>query len=133
MTRIATYFQNQNNLRTLQQANQGAALSSYQISTGLRAQKISDYNTDISRVLNLRDVSNRTEVYLDNLKNAETTVKATEGALQQMLDVLSDALNTATLGRNQNSGATRGTLAPKAQSSDETNVRKLCASKRFCA
>lgn len=120
MTRIATAYQNQTTLRTLQQASQGMALSSYQVSTGLRAQKISDYNAQTNKVLTLRDVSNRTEVYMGNLKNAENTIKATEGAIQQMVDLLSDAVSTATLGRNENSANTRAALAPKAQSLAES-------------
>jgi flagellar hook-associated protein 3 FlgL len=120
MTRIATYYQNQNVLRTLQQASQGLALSSYQVSTGLKAQKISDFNADTNRVLTLRDVQDRTAVYLDNLTNAGNTVKATESALQQMTDLLADATSTATLGRNENSASTRAALAPKAQSLAES-------------
>ena len=120
MTRIATAFQNQTTLRTLQQASQGIALSSYQVSTGLKAQKISDFNAQTNQVLTLRDVKNRTDVYLGNLKNAENTIKATEGALQQMIDLLGDATSTATLGRNANSASTRAALAPKAQSLAES-------------
>jgi flagellar hook-associated protein 3 FlgL len=120
MTRIATAFQNQTTLRTLQQANQGIALSSYQVSTGLKAQKTSDFDGQTYQVLTLRDVKNRTEVYLNNLKGAENNVKATESTLQQMLDLVGDAISTATLGRNENSANTRAALAPKAQSMAES-------------
>ncbi len=120
MTRIATYFQNQNTLRTLQNASQGIALSSFQVSTGLRAQRLSDFDADTNRVMSLRDVRDRTDVYLNNLTSATNTVKATEGALQQLTDLLADATSTATLGRNENSASTRFTLAPKAQSLAES-------------
>ena len=120
MTRIATYYQNQATLRTLQQANEGLALSSFQVSTGLKAQRVSDFNADTNRVLTLRDVRDRTDVYLNNLTNAGNMVKATESALQQMTDLLADATSTATLGRNENSANTRAALAPKAKSLAES-------------
>jgi flagellar hook-associated protein 3 FlgL len=120
MSRIATYFQNQTTLRTLQNASQGLALASYQVSTGLKAQRVSDFDADTNRVLTLRDVQDRTNIYVNNLTNATNTVKATEGALQQLTDLLGDATSTATLGRNENSATTRQTLAPKAQSLAES-------------
>jgi len=120
MTRIATYYQNQTTLRTLQNASQGLALTSYQVTTGLRAQRLSDFESDTNRVLSLRDVSERTNVYLGNLSNATNSVKATEKVLQQMSDLLADAISTATLGSNQNSADTRLALAPKAQSLAES-------------
>jgi flagellar hook-associated protein 3 FlgL len=121
-TRIATYYQNQNTLRNLQLANAGMALSSYQVSTGLRAQRLSDFGGETNRVLTLRDVKDRTDVYMKNLTNATNTTKATESALQQMTDLLADAVSTATLGRNQNSASTRAALAPKAQSLAESFI-----------
>jgi flagellar hook-associated protein 3 FlgL len=120
MSRIATYFQNQSTLRTLQNANQGISLASYQVSTGLKAQRVSDFDADTNRVLTLRDVQKRTNIYLGNLTNANNTVKATEGALQQLSDLIGDSISTATLGRNENSANTRKTLAPKAQSMAES-------------
>lgn len=120
MSRIATYYQNQTTLRTLQNASQGLALASYQVSTGLKAQRVSEFEADTNRVLTLRDVKDRTNVYISNLTNASNTVKATEGALQQLSDLLGDATSTATLGRNENSASTRQTLAPKAQSLAES-------------
>ncbi|MCA3244412.1 MAG: hypothetical protein INF43_03780 [Alphaproteobacteria bacterium] len=120
MSRIATYFQNQTTLRTLQNASQGLSLASYQVSTGLKAQRVSDFDADTNRVLTLRDVQERTNIYLGNLTNASNTVKATEGALQQLSDLIGDAISTATLGRNENSANTRQTLAPKAQSMAES-------------
>ncbi len=120
MSRIATYYQNQTTLRTLQNASQGLALASYQVSTGLKAQRMSDFDAETNRVLTLRDVKDRTDIYINNLTNANNTVRATEGALQQLTDLLSDATSTATLGRNENSATTRQTLAPKAQSLAES-------------
>ncbi len=124
-TRIATYFQNQNSLRTLQQASSNMALTSYQVSTGLKAQRLSDYEAETNRVLTLRDVQDRTNVYINNLTSATNTTKAVESALQQMTDLLADATSTATLGRNQNSASTRAALAPKAQSLAESFMTLL--------
>lgn len=120
VTRIATIAQNQATLRNLQLANQGMALTTYQITTGNKAQNLSDVAADSKQILTLRDVQTRTQTYLDSLNNIKNNLTAAESALQQMSDLLGDANSVATLGRNENSAETRATLAPKAQSLAES-------------
>lgn len=120
VTRIATYFQNQTTLRNLQLSNQGLSLTSYQITTGLKAQNLSDLPADSFKLLNLRDVQSKTKTYLDNSSSAANQLNAVETALQQLTDILADASSVATLGRNENSATTRATLVPKAQSLAES-------------
>lgn len=120
VTRIATYFQNQNTLRNLQLSNQSLNLTSYQITTGLKAQNLSDISSEAYQLLSLRDVKSRTQDYLDNATAAKNQLTAVESALQQMTDILSDAASTATLGRNESSAETRATLVPKVQSMTES-------------
>lgn len=120
ITRIATYFQNQNSLRNLQQSNEGLALTSYQITTGNKARSLSDVASDSNQILGLRDVLQRTDVYQSNITSAKNVLQSAENALAGMVDMLSEAASTATLGRNENSAATRASLAPKAQAIADT-------------
>jgi flagellar hook-associated protein 3 FlgL len=118
--RIATSFQNQNSLRSLRQSEAELALSTYQISSGNKARTLADVPTDANRILTLREVQTRTVVYTGGMTTASNSLKATEAALQSMTDLLEDAAQTATLGRNENSAATRSSLAPKAKSLADT-------------
>jgi flagellar hook-associated protein 3 FlgL len=120
VSRIATAFQNQTTLRNLQASNAELSLTTYQISTGNKARVMSDVSGDASRILSLRDVHSRNKVYVEGMNNAENQLKSVEAALQSMTDLLEDAAQTATLGRNENSAATRATLAPKAKSLADT-------------
>ena len=120
VNRIATASQNAATLRNLQEANRGMALSTYQITTGLKSQTLSDDSGNSHQLLTLKDVQNRTTTYLSNITGASNQLKATESALQQMTDLLSEAASLATTGRNENSASTRATLAPKAQALAES-------------
>lgn len=115
VTRIATSTQNAATLRNLQEANRNMALSTYQITTGLKTRTLSEDAGNSYKLLTLRDVQTRTNTYLSNLTGASNQLKATENALQQMTDILSEASSLATTGRNENSADTRASLAPKAQ------------------
>lgn len=120
VTRVATSFQNAATLRNLQQANQGMALSAYQVTTGLKSRTLSEDSGNSHQLLTLKDVQTRTNTYLSNLKSASNQLTATESAMQQMTDLLSEASSLATTGRNENSAQTRSTLAPKAQAIAES-------------
>lgn len=120
VTRVATAFQNENTLRNLQLANQGMALTTYQITTGLKSQKISDDPANMNTIISLRDVSTKTASYLANLSTAKNTLTSAESALNQLTDLLSDAVSLATTARNESSADTRATLAPKAQALAES-------------
>lgn len=115
VSRIATSSQNLASLRNLQEANRGMALSTYQITTGLKTRTLSEDAGNSYKLLTLRDVQTRTNTYMSNLGNVNNQLKATENALTQMTDLLSEATALATSGRNENSGETRASLAPKAQ------------------
>lgn len=120
VTRIATYFQNQNSLRNLQKANEGIALTSYQITSGNKARRLADTASDSTQILDLRNVLARTATYQSNINTATNRLKAAENALSGMTDMLAEAASVATLGRNENSADTRASLAPKAQAIVET-------------
>jgi len=115
VTRISTASQNAATLRNLQSSNAAMALSTYQITTGLKARTLSEDSGNANKLLTLRDVQTRTTTYISNLNSANQQLKAAESALQQMTDLLSEATSLATTARNENSASTRDTLAPKAQ------------------
>jgi flagellar hook-associated protein 3 FlgL len=119
-TRIATNFQSQNSLRSLQQANEALTKTSFQVTSGLKAQRLSDLVADGSAVLTLRDVQAKNKVYLDNLTTVKNQLQASESTLQQLSDLLGEAISVGSLGRNENSATVRASLAPKAQSVTES-------------
>lgn len=116
VSRIATAFQNQTSLRNLQKSSDGIALSIYQATTGNKARNLSEIPQEANRILSLRELQTRNTTYVTGMTSANNQLKAMESALQSMSDLLQDAAQTATLGRNENSATTRATLAPKAQS-----------------
>lgn len=120
VARIATASQNLATLRTLQQSNASMALSTYQITTGLKSRTLSDDSGNSQRLLTLQDVQTRTNTYISSLASAKNQLTASESALQQMSDLLAEASSLATTGRNENSADTRATLAPKAQALAES-------------
>ena len=115
VTRVSTLFQNQTSLRNLQQTNSAMELTTYQITSGQKARTLADLGTDATKVLTLRDVQARTGVYAENITSATNTLKASEQALQDMSDLISQATSLATQGTNENSAATRASLAPQGQ------------------
>ena len=115
VARITTASQNAATLRTLQASNSAMALSTYQVTTGLKSRTLSDDAGNANKLLTLRDVQTRTNTYVNNLNSANQQLTAAENALQQITDLLSEATSLATTARNENSASTRQTLAPKAQ------------------
>ncbi|MCP5405309.1 MAG: hypothetical protein H6922_03695 [Pseudomonadaceae bacterium] len=120
VTRIATYFQNQTNLRNLQTANEGLALTSYQVTSGNTGRRLADTAESSNQIVSLRDVLARTDVYQSNITTATNRLNSAENALAGMVDLLSEAASVATLGRNENSASTRQSLAPKVQAIADT-------------
>lgn len=120
VSRISTHFQSTETLRNLQTSAKNLDTTSYQVTTGYTAKTLADIASDAQQVLTLRDVQTRTDTYLSNLTSAKNFVTATESTLQQMTDMLTDANNLATLGRNENDPTTRAALAPKAQALTES-------------
>lgn len=118
--RIATGFQNQTALSQIQKNNEELAKQTFQISTGLRANKLSGMAGDAAQLLDLQDVQKKTDMYVRNIDTASNRLKSTESALQSMNDLLVEATSLATLGRNENTASSRAALAPKAQSIAET-------------
>lgn len=113
--RVATNFVNQQSLIRLQTTSADLATTSYQISSGLKAQNFSDIAEDVSQLLDLQDLKANNEQYVENLQLVNSRLKAQENALQGMSDLLVEAANLYTLGRNENTAEVRATLAPQAE------------------
>lgn len=115
VSRIATSSQNAATLRSLQEANEGMALSTYQITTGLKSRTLSDDAGNANQILTLKDVQTRTTAYMSNLTSANNQLTATSNTLNQMTDLITSAISLATTGRNENSASVRASLAPNAE------------------
>jgi flagellar hook-associated protein 3 FlgL len=114
--RISTAFQNKRSLLSLQEANGKLSELTYQVTSGYKARRLSEIASVSDKILTLRDVQARNEVFQNNITSATNQIKAAETALSQLTDLLASASSLATLGRNENSATTRATMAPKAQS-----------------
>ena len=115
MTRVPTNFQFQQSLGNLQNVQQRLDLTTYQISSGLRAQQFSDIATEANELLNLQDLRSINNQYITNIDTVDSRLNATENAVQGLSDLLIEAANVWTLGRNENTAETRATLAPNAE------------------
>ena len=115
MTRISTNYQFQTNVSNMQKLNVSLNKSSYQISTGLKAQNFQDIATDVNELLNLQDQGSLNKQYVKNIETAQSRLSSAESAVQGMVDLVIDAANVWTLGRSENTPETRASLAPKAE------------------
>ncbi|MBI1363569.1 MAG: hypothetical protein GC134_06260 [Proteobacteria bacterium] len=118
--RVATAFQTQTSLTQMQQSNASLQTLTAQITSGLKAQRFEEIAGEANQLLNLKDLQGNTDIYIKNLESADAMLKAQESALNSISDLLVEAANLYTLGRNENAADVRATLAPKAQGIAET-------------
>lgn len=120
MTRISTAYLAQQNISRIQKSNVELAKASYQLTSGYKAERYEEIAGDTNQLLNLVDLQNNNNTYIKNLQNSAAQLKAMENALQSLADSLIEAVNLATLGRNENEADVRATLAPKAEGIAQT-------------
>lgn len=118
--RVATSYMNQQSLLRMQQNNADLELTSYQITSGLKAQQFSDISEDVAQLLDFQDLYANNDQYVENLNLVNTRLSSMENALQGMSDLLVEAANLYTLGRNENTADVRATLAPEAEGLTES-------------
>lgn len=118
--RVASFFSNQLSLTQLQKSNARLGDLTFQISSGLKARRFEDMATEANTLLNLKDVRANTNTYIENIDSAQSRLRAMEGALQAMVDIVVEAANVWTLGRNENAPDVRATMAPKAEGLTES-------------
>ena len=118
--RVATFFQHQQALDSLQRTNQSLDKYSYQLTSGLKAQSYQDIAGDVNQLLNLKDLKNNNTTYMSNISTADSRLSAMDNALQGMSDLLTQAASVYTLSRNELSADTRATIAPQAEGLAET-------------
>lgn len=115
LTRVSTSFQNQTSLRQLQLSQSNLQGTTGQITTGFRSDRLGGFADDANTLLDLKDVQNNTQSYLNNITTAQSRISASESALQGFSDILEEAANIATLARTENSSSTRAAIAPSAE------------------
>ena len=120
VTRIATAAIQTASLDRMQQSNTKLARLTSQITSGLKADRFQQIATDSAQMLNLQGLRLNTDQYIENLGAADARLKASENALQGMSDLIVEAANLWTLGRNENSADVRANLAPKAENLTRT-------------
>lgn len=120
MSRIATATFNRNAIEQLQSSNVNLAKTTFQVTSGLVAERFEDIAADAAQLLNLQDLRGLNDQYIQNMNTVASRLQSTENALQGMNDLIVEAANLWTLGRNENTAEVRANLAPKAEGLTET-------------
>lgn len=115
MTRIATYYRQTQTLGQIQKASVNLDTTSYQLTSGLKARRYEEIAGDTNQLLTLKNLTQHNNTYIKNIDAVQSRLSATENAVQSLADLLVDAANLATQGRNELSPEVRATLAPKAK------------------
>lgn len=123
--RVATFFQQQQNLARIQQTTSSLSTLSFQATSGFKAQRFEDMAQEATQLFNLQEIRNNNDVFIGGLQQAEARLVASEDALNSIVDLLTEAANVYTLGRNELSPEVRATIAPKAQGLADTFVQLL--------
>ena len=120
VSRVSTGYQNDMSLRQLQKTQVEIEKTTYQITTGYKGNDLLSYSSDLNSLLNIYDLQNNTQMYLNNITTAQGRLESTESALNSLTDLLSSAANLWTIASNENSSDVQATLAPQAESLTET-------------
>ncbi|MEC9291827.1 MAG: flagellin [Pseudomonadota bacterium] len=120
VTRISTSFLNSTLVNRLQTSNVQIAKNTYQISSGLEARRYEDISTETNALFDLKELRSSNERYIRNIEDVTARLSSSENALQGLSDLMADASNLWTLGRNENSAESRAALAPKAEALTRT-------------
>ncbi len=120
VTRVSTYFQNQNSLGQLRQSFSNLDQLTYQITTGLKDDKLSGFAGEANKLLDLYNLQENANSYLDNIDTASSRLSATEDALQGLNDLLQDAASLWTIARNETTPETRASLSAEAEALTES-------------
>ncbi len=123
--RVATFYQQQQNLARIQNTTSSLSTISYQVTSGFKAERYEDMAQEATQLFNLQEVRNNNDMFISGLEQADSRLVAMEDALNSMVDLLTEAANVYTLGRNELSPEVRATIAPKAQGLADTFVQLL--------
>jgi flagellar hook-associated protein 3 FlgL len=120
VTRISTSHLNSTLISRIQDSSAKVASDTYRISSGFEARRYEDISTETNALFDLKELKSNNERYIRNIDDVSARLKSSENALQGMSDLMTDAANLWTLGRNENSAESRATLAPKAEAITQT-------------
>lgn len=113
--RISTAYLQEQLLGRIQSSNSSLADASYQLSSGYAAQNYQDIASQSNQLLNMRSLLNTNNSYMSNINTANNRLQAANSALNNLSDLLTQALSTAEQGSNQNDPAARASLVSTVQ------------------
>lgn len=120
VTRVSTSYLNTVLVNRIQTSNVKVAEDTYQISSGLRARNYEQIASETNALFDLKELKANNDRFIRNIEDVTARLSATENALQGLSDLMTDAANLWTLGRNENSAESRAALAPKAEALTQT-------------
>ncbi|MFT7144659.1 MAG: flagellar hook-associated protein 3 FlgL [Alphaproteobacteria bacterium] len=118
--RVATASIHRNTLEQMQKSNADLAKTSFQVTSGLKAERFEDIAAQAGQLLNLQDLRGINEQFIKNMETVDSRLQSSENSIQGMVDLVVEAANLWTLGRNENTAEVRANLAPKAEGLTET-------------
>lgn len=118
--RVATATIHNTTLDQMQKSNADLATTAFQVTSGLKAERFEDIAAQAGQLLNLQDLRGINQQFISNMETVDSRLQASENAVQGMIDLVVEAANLWTLGRNENTAEVRANLAPKAEGLTET-------------
>ena len=113
--RVSTNQLSQSLIKQMQDQNTKISSTTYQISSGFKAQSLSQIADEASQLLTMRELQANNDVYVKNLDTVTGRLKATDKALKSLSDLMVEAKALSTTARNESSAATRATLSAQAE------------------
>ncbi len=123
--RVATFFQHQQSIERMQLSTSRLAKASFQITSGFKAERFEDMANSASQLFNLQQLRDNNDIFTNGLQSADSRLLTMENSLNSMTDLLIEAANVYTLGRNELSAEVRASMAPKAQGMADTFFQLL--------
>lgn len=113
--RVSTLTRHDTSINRIRDTNSRIAELSYQITSGFKGNRFEDYANESNQMLNLKDFTRSSNIYVDNIKTMTTRLEATEEALESMQNLALEAASLRTLANSETSPEARASMAPKAQ------------------
>lgn len=115
MVRVSTANLHNTVLTQMQRSNEQINLTTYQISSGNKAQRLEQIANQSNQLLSLQELQSNSDIYVKSMETAKSRLSATENALNSLSDLMTEAASLWTLARNEQTPETRAALAPKAE------------------
>lgn len=113
--RVSTLSRHDTSVKRIQDTNARIAELSYQVTSGFKGNRFEDYANESNQMLNLKDFTRSSNIYVDNIKTVSKRLEATEKSLDAIQNLALEAASLRTLANNANSPESRSAMAPKAK------------------